>query len=433
MSKLCLGTLLTAIKKCAAKKGFVQKTVFSNMFSSMYFYYDPDESLIGHIVRGAKNPSSEFIDAINDWDPSEYYKLSNCMDDVVNRIDAQKIDLLGKLIKKIVDEDDDIAEDTVVDLINGTKKRDLPGEYSNLSSFLAGVFIFVIKNTDNSNKTECVKEINDHYIAQILADDKIRRATIPQNDRDEELKENDIIRAKQFLIDHEKERELIPLCQIAFVLNPNHKHIRPMYTEYNLLPYNTRKYILEQCNAVGLINVDNFYVDESITLLMDDLENFNLSSRRYLYVFTQYFPRSFIYYANCSVEQYDLSCFESLYKPDVLKSIIGDYSTLDKYIDDYLWLIDNGIETDAIPPMDYLWIKKDLGGCREEILAFWLYRFIVDVCNNLFYRIYTKEFWHIDIDDRYAERQEDLYYVAINALYNHYQCHMNREGDNSEN
>jgi len=50
-----------------------------------------------------------------------------------------------------------------------------------------------------------------------------------------------------------------------------------------------------------------------------------------------------------------------------------------------------------------------------------------------FYRIKTKEFWHIDIDDQCAERQEDLYYIAINALYNHYQCHMNREGDNGEN
>ena len=432
MSKLCLGTLLTVIKKCAVKKGFVQKTVFYKMFSTMHYEYDPDESLIGHIVRGAKNPSPELIDKINEMNPSEYCQISDCMDDIVNRIDAQKIDLLGKLIKKIADEDEDIAEDTVVDLINGTKKKDLPGEYSSLSSFLAGVFIFVIKNTDNSKKTEYVKEINDHYIAQILADDKIRRATLPQNDREEELNENDIIRAKQFLIDHEKERELIPLCQIAYVLNPNHKHIRPMITEYNLLPYNTRKYILEQCDAEGLIDVDNFHVEKSIKLLCDDLEKHGLSSKRYLYVFTQYFPRNFINYANCSVEQYDLCSFERLCKPDALKSIVGDCSTLDEYIDDYLWLRENGIQTEALPPMDYLWNQKDLGACREEILVFWLYRFIVDVCNNLFYRINKKEFWHIDIDDQCAERQEDLYYIAINALYNHYQCHLNREGDNGE-
>lgn len=172
----------------------------------------------------------------------------------------------------------------------------------------------------------------------------------------------------------------------------NHKHIRPMYTEYNLLPYNTRKYILEQCNSEGLIDVDNFHVGKSIKLLCDDLENFSLSSRRLLYVFTQYFPRNFINYANCSVEQYDLCSFERLCKPDALKSIVGDCSTLDEYIDDYLWLRENGIQPEALPPMDYLWNQKDLGACREEILVFWLYRFIVDVCNNLFIGLIQKDF-----------------------------------------
>ena len=84
---------------------------------------------------------------------------------------------------------------------------------------------------------------------------------------------------------------------------------------------------------------------------------------------------------------------------------------------------ENKVESDAMPPMDYLWYEKGFGSCKEEELTFWLCRFIIDSCNNLFHRVRTCEFDYIFIADQYAETQEDLYYCALNSLYRLYLCH----------
>ena len=117
MSKLCLGTLLTAIKKCAIKKGFVQSRVFGEMFDCLGCKRDIDPSFIGHIVRGAKNPPAELLDNINNMDQDDYSKIVTCFDGISSRIDANKMELFGKIIKKIADGDSDIKDETIVDLV----------------------------------------------------------------------------------------------------------------------------------------------------------------------------------------------------------------------------------------------------------------------------------------------------------------------------
>lgn len=73
--------------------------------------------------------------------------------------------------------------------------------------------------------------------------------------------------------------------------------------------------------------------------------------------------------------------------------------------------------------MDYLWIEKDFGSCKEEELTYWLCRFVIGVCNNLFYRINKTDLDLLFVDDQYAETQEDLYYCVLHALYNLYLSH----------
>ena len=227
-----MGTLLTAIKKCAIKEGFVQSRVYSEMFSFLGYEKDMDDSFIGHIVRGAKNPPLEMLDNINNLYPEEYSKIISCFDGVSSRIDASKIALFGKIIKKIADGDTEISDETKVDLVNGTAKKDLPGNLDNLSSFIAGIYIYVIKYTDNKNKTKYVKEIDDRFLAEILSeinDNAPEKSRVPNGN----IEEKDEIAAKSFLIKHENEKELISLCQIAFSYKPLHQHVRSMYTEYN--------------------------------------------------------------------------------------------------------------------------------------------------------------------------------------------------------
>ena len=425
MSKLCLGTLLTAIKKCASKNGFVQSRDFTEMFSFLGCTRDMDPSFVGHIVRGAKNPPAELLDSINNMYQDDYYKIVSCFDGVSSRIDPNKIDLFGKIIKKIADGDSDIYDETVVDLVNRTTKKDLPGEIGNLSSFIAGIYVYVIKYTDNKDKMECVKEIDDQFIAEILSETiaNARKNTVAVN---ETLEEEDEIAAKSFLIKHEKEKELIPLCQIAFVYRPNHQHVRSMYTEYSLLPYGVRKYILKQCEAEYLIDKEIHY-SEGLHYFLEDLEKFELSSDRFIYLFGQYLYRAFEYYSNCTLDKYDTCSFIRLYKPVNSVWPMSTHSDMNQYIDDYLWMKEKKIDNNALKPMDYLWYEKNFESCDEESLTFWLCRFIIDACNNLSYKIKTLEFPYSLPEDKCAETQEDLFYCALLALHNHCLFHRSTE------
>lgn len=237
-----------------------------------------------------------------------------------------------------------------------------------------------------------------------------------------EVKETDVIMARSFLVSHENEKELIPLCQIAMIHSPEHKHVRAMYTEFILLPKVVQNYILKASNAESLINLDSLHCIEAIDFLCKDLEEYKLSSQRYLYMFGQYLHRAFDYYSECDISKYDNYSFTRLCKSN-LNFLENVGSPIDAYIDDYLWIKDKKMQTDAPPPMDYLWHEKNFGTCHEEDLTYWLCRFVIDVCNNLYHRVKKADFDLLYVEDQYAETQEDLYYCTLNALHNLYSCH----------
>ena len=241
---------------------------------------------------------------------------------------------------------------------------------------------------------------------------------------------SDELSARNFLINHENEKELIPLCQIALLYSPEHKHVRAMYTEYLLLPPKVQRLILKSCNADNMLNIDSLHLEEAIDFFCNDLEKYELSSRRYLYMFDQYLYRAFSYYSDCSIKTYDNYSFKRLLEPSLTAFKNMEYSSIDAYIDDYLWMKDSKAKVEAMPPMDYLWTTKGFGSCNEEDLTYWLCRFVIDACNNLFHRIKKCDFDYVDVYDQYAETQEDLYYCAVNALYNHYLCHTQSNNDN---
>ena len=241
---------------------------------------------------------------------------------------------------------------------------------------------------------------------------------------DTKISESDELLAREFLIDHESEKELIPLCQIALLHSPEHKHVRSMYTEYILQTKIVQRYILKACNAESMINIDSLHLGEAVDYFCKDLEEYGLSSHQYLYMFNQYLYRAFNYYSEYKVTIYDDYSFVKLIKPSLRAFKNIDYSSIDAYIDDYLWLKENNPEVAVVPPMDYLWIAKDFSSCNEEDLTYWLCRFVIAACNNMFHRVKKCDFDYVFVSDQYAETQEDLYYCVVNALYNHYLCHI---------
>ncbi|WP_034450040.1 hypothetical protein [Butyrivibrio sp. AE2032] len=419
-----MGTFLKSVKLCAVKRGFVQKIIFQDLFSSIDYDYAPDESLIGHLVRGAKNPSPAFIEKINNMDSQKYFEIAGCMDIVADKIDPNKVKLLEKLLKRILDEDDSIAQDTIVDLINGTAKQDFPGKYETLSSLLAGVFLYVIKNTDNKNQTDSVKEIDDNFIAEIISETIVVNTSSTEKNDTNDFCENEELQARRFMIRYENKKELIPLCQIAYVYNPTHNYERTMYTEYNLFSENVREYILNRCDASISININELHWEEGLSLLCDDLEKYELSSHQYIYLFRQYFPK-FQYYSSLKISNYEIYTFKRIITSKKAAVHLGlALCSLDAYIDDYLWLKENNQECNYPKPMDCLFVSKSFSNCPEEDVIFWLCRFVIDACNNLSSRIIGKP-THVDCFDENAETIEDLSLSALLALYRHYAIHQN--------
>ena len=419
MSKLCLGTFFTAITVCVSENSFKQGEDFRNIFGLIDPNYDPSPDLVSKFVRGIRTPSKAFINTVNRYEPEQYVELCFCMSDIANKINAQSEALLVKAITKIVNGDATISDDEVVDLVNGTMKRDLPGKYKSLSSFLTGIFLYVIKFVRNDGTNDYVKQINQLFIAEFINEDqpKTRGSSVSSA-----LTEDEELKARQFLLTHEKEKTLIPLCQIVYAYNPSHNYERAMFTEYILLTQGIRKQILEQCDASEMIDIDKLHWEDGLSLFCDDLRKYDLSSERYVYMFTQYFPVGYRY-ASCSISKYDKYSFKRvLISKMLLPFPSAERCSLDGYIDDYLYMKENGVDIEASKPMDYLWGNKNFGSCPEEDLIFWLCRFIIDTCNNLSFRIIGKPI-HVDYCDDAAETIEDLFFSAIYALHNHYMFH----------
>lgn len=421
MSRLCLGTFFTAISLCIEEKSFTQGIDIAEIFVFIDTKYDPSPDLVSKFVRGIRNPSKSFVDTINGYDQDQYDSLCCCMDSIVNKLNTKSETILVKTITKIVKSNDTIPDDEIIDLVNGTMKKDLPGDYENISSFLTGVFLYTIKYTDNKDKNRFVKEIDKLYIAEFINPEKHNPI---EGIITEPLTESEEIKVRQFFLFHEKEINLMPLCQIVYAYNPLHKYERTMFTEYNMFSQAMRKKVLELCDAANLIDLDILHWEEGLSAFCDDLSKYKLSSDRFIYLFSQYFPNS-CRYASHSISGYDNNTFKRIYKPNNnLTFPRADLCSLNKYIDDYLWTNEKNIGTVPTKPMDYLWNNMDLGGCPEEELMYWLCQFIIDTCNNLSFRITGKPMYTNCYDD-YAETIEDLFFCAVFALHKHFHFHNN--------
>lgn len=242
--------------------------------------------------------------------------------------------------------------------------------------------------------------------------------------------EADMIEARKFILRHEKEKSLIPLCQIAFLYNPTHNHVRSMYTEFCLLPFNIRKLILDQCGIINMIDMNELRWMEGLSLLINDLKEYDLSTDRYIYLVGQYFVKGYNYAAH-SINKYNEYSFDRLIVSKANRSIPRALkSSINSYIDDYLFLKDRSETRGVVRPLDYMVLSQDLTNCDEETLIFWLCRFVIDIYINLRYRL-TDEPKELECYGEDAESFEDFYYIALYALELHYLNHNMKNQERS--
>ena len=136
----------------------------------------------------------------------------------------------------------------------------------NVGKRASEMMVKIIKESAGLHNAEQIKAAKETHKPKKTASVSIKSSN------DNELNESDEISVRKFLIDHEREKELIPLCQIAFLSNPTHNHIRPMYNEFLILPGKVRNSIINYCADEEAVNIGVLHTDEALDLFCKEKE-----------------------------------------------------------------------------------------------------------------------------------------------------------------
>lgn len=240
--------------------------------------------------------------------------------------------------------------------------------------------------------------------------------------------------AKIFIIDNQKDINLLPLCAIAASVNPYKWHVRPIFTRFNKCSKELQKEILQQENIPLSITGDGDWVYGCLKQFEKDCKKFEMG-RTFLYDGGKYF--------HCAIDTLqgedlqDISTFV-FDVPPLGERIFPEFkSDLTLYIDRYLEFVLRDREDTAHrpellpqePPMEMLNRMFNFGACDLKILNFWLMKFIssgcVAFCRHKLVADCDAEWRQICIEDYAIETYEDMYYDTLLMLYTTYCTNMN--------
>ena len=305
----CIGCIISAVVECKVE-GIKQARIVKAFFRSI----DKDceevsDETASNIARGTKNPSGYLMDALGNLSVDSYKTIAEYFrDQVVVLIKENERNIVNDTLVLMIQEAREIANDTVVDVVNGKTKADLT-DGVDLASFLAGIFLYALKNTRN-NVGGSAKKVTGEFLERVKngeKPDKIKtvfteaiRDFKPESKNSrfasrtiefELLEERIEQEAISFCRKYEEEKEYIALCQVAFITNPTRVHHKEIYNEFCELTRSTRSKILE-INRVNEMKVSGggwWY--KYLDMFEKDYETYALGSERYQYSFSQYFPR----------------------------------------------------------------------------------------------------------------------------------------------
>lgn len=436
MRDFCIGIYLKTMVYCMSNSCDQKQLVGVIMHSLNSDFDETDDSRISNIVAGRKNPPKYIIGTARNYKSDRYDELVRYFEEeVIPLVDPNKTTLLDLAIKKIIDEDADIDEGTVVDVISGTTKEKMYDGNTGLGIFLAGTFLYALINTDNIGKTKSVKTIDDAFFNNVSIPRK-RKETASAKGVDKNIvtdKEKVAIGARKFCMEYEDEIELLPLCQIADFIDPYHNNVRQLYSDYKLLPEAVKEAILDAKNVRKMDFSNTAWVGESLDEINKRIHELKLTKEKeFLYDGAKYFHRAYRRYADKSIEEYDTRIFKSLYDSEALMRVTGKKTgktDLGFYMNQYLWIKKNNPRKRPKPPMDYLWELANLGNCDEEEMTFWVCSFIIESCYEIAgFGKKIEDFptaddgKTLDVGDSHwiLNTQEDLYFYALLQLYKNF-------------
>lgn len=233
-------------------------------------------------------------------------------------------------------------------------------------------------------------------------------------------------KARNFLIEHEQEREYLPWCIIASGLYRIRPHSRKIYAAFCQLPDSLQCEILRMAGLDELVSFDQQDIHNWLECLKADIENYHLG-KDILYDNSKYFFRAYNrYYSSIISEDF----YEGKYKPikekDNVRVLIRNNGllSLSEYIDEYFYYYINGNDNGEIieapvPPVDYMCDVVDFAFGEESTICLWVMELIKDICiliNNL----ENTELKEGKNPFPYAEAEpiyyEDMFYLTLQWL-----------------
>ena len=116
-----------------------------------------------------------------------YQRIIDDYNDIIlPMFEPNKLSDAIKILSVIIKEDESIKYDTVIDIISGLKKRELSGKADNPSEFLMGLFLYVIRYTDNRKERGFVKNTVEEFTEKaadyVFKNTSAETETAPEND-----------------------------------------------------------------------------------------------------------------------------------------------------------------------------------------------------------------------------------------------------------
>ena len=161
--KLFLGSLLSVVVLGKGRQAS-QKAIVTAFMRSLDPDFPDDYNVTTKLAGGLNNPSGYIMDAFAKLKPNQYgEKVEYFSESVIPLIIDDKVNQVIAAICLMVKEDDSIADDDIVELVSGVKKKDLECSIEREASFLTGIFFYVLKNTKNNRKPGEAKTIAHEY------------------------------------------------------------------------------------------------------------------------------------------------------------------------------------------------------------------------------------------------------------------------------
>lgn len=335
--------------------------------------------------RALSKKDAEFIKS--NFDPDAFYDLIESIPGNVQQ------NLIDELMKKGID----VYSGDLTDILSNLLLRFM-------DAAIQGSDEIIIGNDDDSEGQVCT---------EILEKSFEKNSVIDQETEDE---------ARRFCIDHESEIELLPLCQVAFNLNPMHKHVRDLYTDYNKCNLSVRKAIMIM-NDIPILCFEEHWKYKYLDLFREDIKNQNLCNNiDLLYEGGKYLHKAMNSPSVSIGYEYK----------DAFPTVIYNHQTnrpgrLVDFIDEYIHHNYNlTLGYNGEPPLEWMineFNMTNTSACPEWLLAIWLNLFVLSACYLIpinYKRKDPEDILFLAPETDYLETLEDLYYAALLNLHSIY-------------